>query len=181
MNAGSVRTPPPLFDIAVESPVARAPEFVYSVVSDLPRCHEWSEECTGGEWTHGEPGAVGSVFRGHNFRDPDVVPWAPVVRGAWTTTAEVVAAEPARRFAWAMRTEAGRAQESVWGFTLHPAAGGTVLTHHFRMGVPTEGIQGITAGMTDDEKKKFFEEWGDKVRADMAATVGRLRNVIETA
>ncbi|MGK7235804.1 SRPBCC family protein [Streptomyces hygroscopicus] len=171
----------PLFEICVESHIPRAPEFVYSVVSDLPRCHQWSEECTGGEWIHGAPGAVGSVFRGHNFRRADVVAWAPVVRGEWTTSAEVVAAEPGHRFSWAMRTDAGRAQDSVWSFTLRPAEDGTALTHHFRMGAPTEGIQAIMAGMSDDEKTKFFKEWGAKVKTDMAATVGRLKKVIEAA
>ncbi|MFI1200442.1 SRPBCC family protein [Streptomyces sp. NPDC020883] len=169
----------PLFRISVESHIAKTPNFVYSVVSDLPRCHQWSEECTGGEWIHGGPGAVGSVFRGHNFRRTDVVAWAPVVRGSWTTMAEVVAADPDHRFSWAMRTNAGRAQDSVWGFTLRPSEGGTALTHHFRMGVPTEGIQGITAQMSDDEKNRFFKEWGAKVKTDMAATVGRLKKVIE--
>ncbi|MGI5347453.1 SRPBCC family protein [Streptomyces sp. CA-250714] len=170
----------PLFEISVEAQLSRSPEFVYSVVSDLPRSREWSEECTGGEWIEGTPGALGSVFRGHNHRSPDVVAWAPVVRGAWTTTAEVVTAEPAHRFCWAMRTEAGRAQDSVWGWTLRPApGGGTALTHHFRMGSPTEGIAGITSRMNDDEKKAFFTEWGAKVKSDMAATVERLRKVVE--
>lgn len=80
-----------------------------------------------------------------------------------------------------MRTEAGRAQDSVWGYTLRPAPGGTSLTHHFRMGGPTEGITGITAGMSDDEKKAFFTEWGAKVRSDMAATVERLKKVVESS
>ncbi|WP_051855948.1 SRPBCC family protein [Streptomyces sp. NRRL B-1347] len=171
----------PLFEIGVECRVTRAPEDVFAVVSDLPRSRQWSEECTGGEWIHGEPGTVGSVFRGHNHRRADVVAWAPVVRGTWTTTAQVVAAEPARRFSWAMRTQDGRVQDSVWSFLLSPAdGGGTTLTHHFRMGAPTEGIQGITAGMDDDEKKRFFTEWGAKVRTDMAATLGRLKKVIES-
>ncbi|WAU83974.1 SRPBCC family protein [Streptomyces sp. Qhu-G9] len=171
----------PLFEICAESHVARTPEFVYSVVSDLPRSHQWSEECTGGEWIHGAPGAVGSVFRGHNFRRAEVVAWAPVVRGSWTTTSEVTTAEPGHRFSWAMRTHDGRAQDSVWGFTLRPADGGTRLTHHFRMGTATEGIRGITAEMNDDRKRKFFDEWRAKVQADMAATVERLRKVIETS
>ncbi|MGW3205219.1 SRPBCC family protein [Streptomyces sp. NPDC001135] len=170
----------PLFDIGVDVHVAAAPEFVYTVVSDLPRSHQWSEECTGGEWIEGEPGALGSVFRGHNDRSDDVVAWAPVVRGPWTTTAEVVAAEPARRFAWAMRTLSGRPQDSVWGFTLRAADGGTQLVHHFRMGTATEGILGITAEMDDDEKKRFFKEWGEKLKSDMAATAGRLKKVIES-
>ncbi|MEV3871316.1 SRPBCC family protein [Streptomyces sp. NPDC049906] len=171
----------PLFEASVTSRVARPADFAYSVVSDLPRCHEWSAECTGGTWIRGEPGAIGSVFLGHNFRNADVVSWAPVVRGTWTTTAQVVAAEPARRFAWAMCTRDGRVQDSVWSYALRPAEGGTALTHHFRMGEPTEGIRGITAGMTDDERTRFFAEWHEKLRADMTATLDRLTTVIEGA
>ncbi|MFI9753248.1 SRPBCC family protein [Streptomyces collinus] len=171
----------PLFDLAVQTRVARAPEFVYTVVSDLPRSHQWSEECTGGEWIEGEPGALGSVFRGHNVRPDDVVGWAPVVRGSWTTTAEIVTAEPAHRFAWAMRTLSGRAQDSVWGFTLRATEDDTTeLVHHFRMGAATEGIQKITAEMDEDERKRFFHEWGVKVESDMAATLGRLKKIIES-
>jgi hypothetical protein len=171
----------PLFEARVHALVARSPQAVYAVVSDLPGCHRWSEECTGGEWIEGRPAALGSVFRGHNFRRPDVVAWAPVVRGAWTTTAEVVAAQPGRRFCWAMRTRAGQAQDSVWGYDLEPAGsalGGTRLTHHFRMGAATEGISGITAAMDDATRKRFFAEWGAKVRHDMEATVARLLPVV---
>ncbi len=79
-----------------------------------------------------------------------------------------------------MRTLSGRPQDSVWGFTLRAADGGTHLVHHFRMGTATEGIQGITAEMDDDEKKRFFKEWGAKLKNDMTATVGRLKKVIES-
>ncbi|WP_217245989.1 SRPBCC family protein [Streptomyces sp. AC602_WCS936] len=171
---------PHLFDLSVETHVARTPEIVYTVVSDLPRSHQWSEECTGGEWIEGEPGALGAVFRGHNNRPADVVAWAPVVRGSWTTTAEIVTSEPPHRFAWAMRTLSGRAQDSVWGFTLHTADGATRLVHHFRMGAPTEGIRKITAGMDEDERKRFFHEWGTKVENDMTATLERLKKVMES-
>ncbi|MEV5107675.1 SRPBCC family protein [Streptomyces massasporeus] len=170
----------PLFDLSVEAYVARPAEFVYAIVSDLPRSHLWSEECTGGEWIEGEPGALGSVFRGHNARPDDVVAWAPVVRGSWTTTAVIVTHEPPHRFAWAMRTLSGRAQDSVWGFTLHTADGSTRLVHHFRMGAATEGIQKITAGMDEGERKRFFHEWGIKVKNDMTTTLGRLKKIIES-
>jgi hypothetical protein len=177
MNESNPATP--LFDIGIETRVEKAPKAVYAVLSDLPRCHEWSEECVGGEWIHGEPGAVGSVFRGDNHRPEDVVAWAPVVRGTWSTHAEVVTAEPERRFRWAMRTQSGQAQDSVWGFEITPAPSGSTVVHTFRMGTATEGIQGITADMSEAEKKRFFAEWGAKLEKDMAATLARLKKVIE--
>ncbi len=63
---------------------------VYDLVSDVTNMGRWSPECQGCEWV-GEPGRVGSRFRGHNrsglFR--------------WTTEAEVLVAEPGREFSFA--------------------------------------------------------------------------------
>jgi len=111
---------------------------VYAIVTDLTRSAEWSVECIGGQWISGTPGAVGSVFRGNNVRAEDVVAWAPVVRGTWSTESEVVAAEPERLFSWAMRTKAGQRQDSVWSYLLEPTDDGCLLVHHFRMGKATE-------------------------------------------
>ncbi|GAA3726336.1 SRPBCC family protein [Salinactinospora qingdaonensis] len=153
-------------------------EETYSVVSDLPRSGEWSPECVGGEWVLGEPAAVGSVFRGENVRKEDVVSWAPVVRGRWHTESEVIVADPGRSFHWAMRTNSGEKQDSVWAFELEPAQGGCVLTHHFRMGRATEGILNITAEMDEAQKQRFFREWNVKIEQDLESTLHRIRDVI---
>jgi hypothetical protein len=57
--------------------------------------------------------------------------------------------------------------------------GGSVLTHHFRMGDPTEGIKGITADMNDADRQRFLTEWGKKLEVDLAATLDRVRAVVE--
>lgn len=171
----------PLFEVRVRVDVSAAPAEVYGVVTDLPRSGEWSAECTGGQWVSGTPATVGAVFRGENFRSTEVVAWAPVVRGRWETFSEVVAAEPGREFSWSMRDSAGGKQDSVWSFDVEPAAGGSVLTHRFRMGRATEGIRGITAEMDETERKQFFTDWGAKLESDMAATLERIRTVIEGA
>ncbi len=168
-----------VFQVSADVHVAAPPEEVYAVVSDLPRSGEWSVECRGGSWISGRPATVGAVFRGENHRSEDVVSWAPVVRGDWTTEAEVVAAEPGRTFSWSMRNRAGQRQESIWSYDIRAAEGGSVLVHHFWMGQPTEGIRGITAGMDAAEKERFFADWGDKLKADLAATVQRIKKVIE--
>lgn len=169
----------PLFRAAAEIEISATPQEIYSVISDLPRSGEWSPECQGGEWITGEPATAGAVFRGHNLRDPDVVAWAPVVRGAWTTHAEVVTAERDRTFRWAMHNSAGQKQDSVWAFDIEETDGGSVLTHHFRMGAATEGIVGITSEMDETQKRRFFEEWGDKVAGDLAVTLERIKVVVE--
>ncbi len=60
-----------------------------------------------------------------------------------------------------------------------PDADHSVLVHHFRMGAATEGIRGITAGMDEDEKRRFFAEWGEKVAADLGVTLERIKQVVE--
>ncbi len=171
----------PLFQVRVSVDISAPPERVYGVVTDLPRSGEWSEECTGGQWVSGTPATVGAVFRGENHRGEDVVAWAPVVRGTWTTFAEVVEAEPARTFSWSMRDSAGERQDSVWSFDVEPSPGGSVLTHRFRMGRATEGIRGITADMDETLRKQFFADWGAKLEKDLAATLERIRTVVEHA
>jgi hypothetical protein len=169
----------PLFRAEAEIEISATPQEIYSVISDLPRSGEWSPECQGGEWVTGEPATAGAVFRGENRRDPDVVAWAPVVRGVWTTYSEVVTAEPDRTFRWAMHDSAGRKQHSVWGFDIREADGSSVLVHHFRMDAATEGIVGITSEMDETQKARFFEEWGDKIAGDLAVTLERIKVVIE--
>jgi hypothetical protein len=169
----------PLFQARAQAHVSASPSEIYAVISDLGRSGEWSPECTGGQWVLGTPGTVGAVFRGENVRSRDVVAWAPVVRGGWTTESEVVAAEPGRAFRWAMRDKAGNRQQSVWSFEIEPATDGALLTHHFRMDAATEGIRGITGDMSQAERERFFVEWGDKVAGDLATTVRRIKAVIE--
>lgn len=171
----------PLFQVRVSVTVAAAPGDVYAVVSDLPRSGEWSAECRGGAWVSGTPGGVGAVFRGVNYRGEDVVAWAPVVRGEWTTEAEVVAALPGRTFSWSMRNSLGHRQDSVWTYEVAAVGDGSLLTHHFRMGDATEGIRGITSDMDDVGRQRFFREWGRKLEGDMAATLARVKAVIEGA
>ena len=168
-----------LFQVRDDVRISASPEEVYAVVSDMARAAEWSVECVGGTWVSGEPATVGAVFRGKNRRAEDVVAWAPVVRGEWTTESEVVAAEPGRVFSWAIRDKAGRAQDSVWTFEMAPADEGCVLTHRFRMGDPTEGILGIISGLSDEDERRFFAEWGAKLEKDIARTLGRVKDVIE--
>jgi len=168
-----------IFETGAELFVSVAPGEIYELVADLRNSPLWSAECTGGEWVGGEPGTVGAVFRGDNLRSGDVVAWAPVVRGRWSTYAEVVHANPGKEFAWAMRDSAGRAQDSVWSFTITPVQGGCLLAHRFRMGRPTEGIREITAGMTEATRERFRHEWAGKLARDLSETVRRLKTVLE--
>jgi Polyketide cyclase / dehydrase and lipid transport len=177
---GSIVDNVPLFELRAQIPISATPEKVYSVVSDLRRSAEWSPECRGGEWIAGEPATVGAIFRGENLRPDDVVAWAPLIRGVWYTECQVVAAEPGRTFRWAMRTHTGRNQESVWGFDMEPTVGGTILVHHFRMGRATEGIHKIVKDLDETDRKRFVVDWTAKLEGDLADTLRRIKEVVET-
>ncbi|MFF7729218.1 SRPBCC family protein [Streptomyces sp. NPDC008001] len=159
--------------------VAAAPGTVYDTVSDLTRSGEWSRECTGGRWVSGTPRTTGAVFRGENYRGADVVPWAPVVRGPWTTESEVVAAEPWRLFRWVVRDSAGRLQDSTWTYELQATAGGCLLVHHYRLGRPTEGLAKIFGRLGPDGRRRFTAAWNEKLADDVAASLSRIKRVIE--
>ncbi|WP_208325970.1 SRPBCC family protein [Amycolatopsis arida] len=168
------------FRVGVDVEIDANPGTVFDYVADLPRSGEWSPECRGGDWVSGQPAAVGSVFRARNHRRPDVVAWAPVVRGEWTTECEIVESTRPSAFRWAMRDRAGRRQQSVWSFELRPgAAGGTVLTHAFWMGELTEGMRGILAELDDAGRRRFVAEWAEKLRDDMETSANRIRAAVE--
>jgi len=169
----------PLFELRADIQVAAAPQEIYAVFSDLPRSAEWSPECQGGEWISGEPATVGAVFRGENLRSEEVVGWAPLVRGVWHTEARVVAAEPGSTFRWMMLSHANEDQESVWGFDVEPSEDGSLLTHHFRMGKATAGIHKIVADLSEADRVKFIDEWTAKLESDLAATLKRIKDVVE--
>ncbi|MEU0492352.1 SRPBCC family protein [Nocardiopsis sp. NPDC006139] len=182
MNAPvSVIDRSPLFDLRARITVAASPDEIYTVVSDLPRSAEWSPECRGGEWIHGEPAQVGSVFRGENHRPRDVVGWAPLIRGTWHTECRVVAAEPGRTFRWMMLSHAGEDQESIWGFDTGADGPDSYLEHHFRMGRATAGIHKITADLSEPDRERFITDWTAKLEDDLAMTLARIKAVIEKA
>ncbi|QNP74076.1 SRPBCC family protein [Streptomyces roseirectus] len=169
------------FQVRAEIFIAASPETVYATVSDLGRSAEWSPECRGGTWIKGTPSTVGAVFEGTNLRGADAVPWAPVIRGTWSTLSEVVEAVPGSVFRWIILTSAGEPQESTWSFEISPTAGGSHLVHHYRLGRLTEGLSKIFASLDEPGRERFVTEWNAKLAADVERTVAGIKRVIEGA
>lgn len=92
------------------------PQQVYELIADVTRMGEWSPESAGAEWLTGDPGAVGSTFRGDNQR-----PWMK-----WSTVCTVTVADPGKRFAFAV--EANGRPISTWEFEITPRADGCEVT-----------------------------------------------------
>ena len=107
--------------------VARDPEAVYALVSDVTRIGEWSPVCKACWWDDPAAGAVvGAWFTGRN-----VLP-----ERTWETRSQVVAAEPGREFSWEVNDGWVR-----WGFTIEPDGAGSRLTQHWRF-LP-KGLEGF--------------------------------------
>src|ERR1700754_439381 len=89
---------------------------LYAMVSDLPRMSEWSPECTRVTWSAGSGPAVGARFIGHN----------QVGAIRWFTFGRVVAAEPARHFAFSIRS--GPIPVALWSYEFTPTEDGCQVT-----------------------------------------------------
>jgi Polyketide cyclase / dehydrase and lipid transport len=119
--------------------IARSPEALYALVSDVTRMGEWSPVCQACWWDDGAGPQVGAWFTGRNVQ-PD---------RTWETRSEVVAAEPGREFAFVVGGAWVR-----WGYTFTPVDGGTRLT---------ESWEFLPAGIA-----RFEERYGAQAQAQIA-------------
>ena len=107
----------PIFQGEVSEHIDAPPDEVYALVSDVTRMGEWSPETVSCEWVDGATGpAPGAKFKGRNARG-----WMK-----WSTTPEVVTAEPGREFAF-------RTSDTVWRYRLEPENGGTRVTESYEV------------------------------------------------
>jgi Polyketide cyclase / dehydrase and lipid transport len=119
--------------------IARSPEVLYEMVSDVTRMGEWSPICSTCWWDDGAGPRVGAWFTGRN-QTPE---------RTWETRSEVVAAEPGREFAFVVGGDRVR-----WAYTFTEVDGGTRVTESWDF-LPG----GIAA---------FHERYGDKAQAQIA-------------
>lgn len=125
-------------DVEVSERIDASPETVWALVSDVPRMGQWSPETTGCRWLDGAAGPeVGARFRGSNrkgFR-------------RWSTTCEVTAAEPGRRFSFDVSS--GGLPISTWTYAFTAEGSGTLAVESWTdrrpawlrvLGVPMMGV-----------------------------------------
>lgn len=119
--------------------IARSPEALYEMISDVTRMGEWSPVCAVCWWDDGAGPRVGAWFTGRN-ETPE---------RTWETRSEVVAAEPGREFAFVV---GGDRVRSAYTFT--PVDGGTRVTESW------EFLPGGIAA--------FHKRYGDEAQAQIA-------------
>jgi uncharacterized protein YndB with AHSA1/START domain len=102
--------------------IAAPPDRVYGLIADITRMGEWSPECQGCEWmgdVH-EP-VVGARFQGRNRMGP--------IR--WTTTCEIVTADPGRDFAFTVIHHKNGRESTRWRYRFMAVGTKTVVTESF--------------------------------------------------
>ena len=142
--------------------IAAPPERVYEIVTDIAQMGRLSPECTGGRWLGGATGpAVGAKFRGSNKRG--------IAR--WSTTNEVVEADPGRAFSFETKQSGTR-----WTYRMEPEGDGTLVTESRAPFKERPLVARVFArfalGGVDDHE--------DELRDGMRATLERLKTVAET-
>jgi Polyketide cyclase / dehydrase and lipid transport len=119
--------------------VARSPEALYDMVSDVTRMGEWSPICTACWWDDGDGPRVGAWFTGRN----------ELPERTWETRSQVVAADRGREFAFEVNSGWVR-----WGYTFTAVDSGTQVTESWEF-LPT-GIAG------------FHDRYGNGAEAQIA-------------
>jgi hypothetical protein len=93
--------------------VARSPEDLYDMVSDVTRMGEWSPVCTACWWEDGQGPRPGAWFVGRNELPERI----------WETRSQVVTADRGREFAFVVGGSWVR-----WGYTFTSVEEGTQVT-----------------------------------------------------
>lgn len=119
--------------------VARSPEALYDMISDVTRTGEWSPVCKACWWDDGDGPRPGAWFTGRN----------ELPERTWETRSQVVAADRGREFAFAVGGSWVR-----WGYTFTPVDGGTELT---------ESWEFLPGGIA-----RFHDRYGDDALAQIA-------------
>ena len=119
--------------------IARPPDLLYDMISDVTRMGEWSPVCKACWWDDGDGPRVGARFTGRN----------ETTERTWETRSEVVAAERGQEFAFVVGNSWVR-----WGYTFTPFEGGTRVT---------ESWEFLPAGVA-----RFEERFGDDALAQIA-------------
>jgi uncharacterized protein YndB with AHSA1/START domain len=151
-------------EVLIDAPVAR----VWALVTDIGVPARFSTELQETRWLDPTKGATpGARFVGRNRHR---------AAGEWETTCTVTAAEPDRRFSWAV--EGPPEPAATWGFDLEPEGSGVRLRQWAHLGPGPSGLTSAIAAMPDKEER-IIERRLEEHRANMQATVDGIKALAE--
>jgi hypothetical protein len=149
--------------VVVSQAVDADPEHLYDLVADLSRMGRWSPEATGGKWVGAATGpALGARFHGNNRAG-----WR-----RWSTSCEVTAADPGRRFAF--HVSFGPVPIADWSYEFLADGGATTVTEQWNDRRPgwMDAMSGLVMGVPDRAVHN---------RATMKATLEALKSAAESS
>uniref|UniRef100_A1UBU3 SRPBCC family protein n=1 Tax=Mycobacterium sp. (strain KMS) TaxID=189918 RepID=A1UBU3_MYCSK len=143
--------------------VAREPEAVYALVSDVTRMGEWSPVCRACWWDDPDAGPVaGAWFTGRNVTPERV----------WETRSQVTVAD-GREFVWEVNGGWVR-----WGFTVAPEGDGTRLAEHWQL-LPS-GVAGFHERYGADADAQIAERTA-AAHSGIPETLAAIKRTAESA
>jgi len=145
--------------LTASAEVRASADQVYRVISDVTRIPEWSPETRRAEWL------APDRFQAWNRRR----------LGRWRTVANVVEAQPGRRFSFIVRALGG--DWTQWTYLVEPGttAGTTRLTEIFRMCVPLP-----FGAVVFEHLFLFIRDRRSDLQANLDLSVDRIRRIVET-
>ena len=137
------------------------PDRIYEIVTDIAQMGRLSPECTGGKWLDGATGpAVGARFKGSNKRG----------FARWSTTNEVVEADPGKVFSFETQQSAAR-----WTYRLEPDGTGTQVTETRELFKERPKVAVVFTKLLLGGEHGHDEE----LRAGMQQTLERVKQIAE--
>lgn len=143
--------------------VARSPEQLYDLVSDVTRTGEWSPICRSCWWDEGGSAQVGAWFTGRN----------ETAARTWETRSQVAVADRGREFAFMVGGSWVR-----WGFTFAPVDEGTRVTESW------EVLPGGVARFADNYGAEAEAQLAERSRAaheGIPLTLAAIKRIAEAA
>jgi Polyketide cyclase / dehydrase and lipid transport len=142
--------------------IARSPEALYDMVSDVTRMGEWSPVCKACWWDEGEGPRQGAWFTGRN----------QLPERTWETRSQVVVADRGREFAFEVNNSWVR-----WGYTFAAADGGTLVTESWEF-LPA-GVAGFHDRYGEDAPAQIADR-ADKARQGIPVTLAAIKKAAES-
>jgi hypothetical protein len=143
--------------------VARSPEELYDLVSDVTRMGEWSPICKACWWDEGDTARVGAVFTGRNVTPERTL----------ETRSQVVAADRGREFAFVVQPTGTR-----WGYSFRAVDDGTELTESWEF--PPSAFEVFKERFGDDSPAQVANRH-QTAREGISATLAAIKEAAESA
>ncbi len=144
--------------LSASTEVRASADQIYAVISDITRIPEWSPETTRAEWL------APDRFQAWNRRR----------LGRWRTVANVVEADPGRRFSFVVQALGGDWTQWTYLFEPGSTAGATRLTEVFRMCVPLP-----FGAVVFEHLFLFVQDRRTDLQENLDVSVNRIRTIVE--